>query len=180
MSNKVKLKDKEFEIFIDKPEIDDVIDTLASRLNKEMAEKNVMFLAILNGAFMFAADIIRKVNFKPRISFLKLASYLGASSTGKVKQLIGLNEELKGMTVIVLEDIVDTGVTMDNIIRQIQGFEPDDVKICTFLHKPSAYQGNITIDYIGKEIPNDFVVGYGLDYDGYGRHLNGVYRIINI
>ena len=178
MNQKVKLKDKEFEIFIEKPGIDSIVGQLAAQLNRDLQGKNVMFLAILNGAFMFAADIIRVVDFHPRISFLKLASYSGASSTGKVKQLIGLNEELKGMTVVVLEDIVDTGVTMDSIIRQIRGFNPDEVKICTFLYKPSAYKGNIHIDYVGKEIPNDFVVGYGLDYDGFGRHLDGVYRII--
>ena len=178
MNDKIKLKDKEFEIYIRRSEIDDILEQMALRLNEDMAGKDVMFLAILNGAFMFAADIIRKMDFKPRISFLKLASYSGASSTGNVKQLIGLNENLKGMSVIVLEDIVDTGFTMDNIIRQIKGFEPDEVKICTFLYKPSAYKGDIDIDYVGREIPNDFVVGYGLDYDGYGRHLKGIYRII--
>lgn len=174
---KVFLKDKEFHLFIPKNEINIVLDNLAKRLNSDLEKKDVMFLAILNGAFMFAADIIRKVNFQPQISFLKMASYSGSSSSGKVKQLIGLNEDLQGKTVVVLEDIVDTGVTLDNTIRQIKGFGAEDVKICSLLFKPSAYKGNIPIDYIGKEISNDFVVGYGLDYDGLGRYLSGIYKI---
>lgn len=178
MQEKVKLKDKEFEIFIDPAETEKIVVDLAHQLNNDLAGKNVMFLAILNGAFMFAADIVRLVKFQSRISFLKLASYSGTSSTGGVKQLIGLNENLTGMSVVVLEDIVDTGLTMDNIIRQIEGFEPDDVKVCTFLYKPSAYRGNANIDYVGKEIPDEFVVGYGLDYDGLGRQLNAVYKIV--
>jgi hypoxanthine phosphoribosyltransferase len=178
MNDKIKLHDKEFELYISPSDIDEILRRLSVELNQDLMGKKVMFLAILNGAFMFAADLIREINFVPKVSFLKLASYSGASSTGRVKQLIGLNEDLKGMSVIVLEDIVDTGATMDNIVRQIQGFEPNDIRICTFLFKPNAYQGNVNIDYVGKEIPNDFVVGYGLDYDGLGRHLNGIYKVI--
>ena len=107
-----------------------------------------------------------------------MASYEGSSSTGNVKQLIGMNEVLKGHSVVIIEDIVDTGRTLDSIIKQVKGFEPDEVKIASMLYKPEAYKGSFSIDYIGFEIPDAFVVGYGLDYDGYGRNLNGIYTLV--
>jgi hypoxanthine phosphoribosyltransferase len=176
--NKIKIKNKEFQLSIPTEQINKRITEIADSINADMNGKEVIFLAILNGAFMFASDLIKKITLRNRISFLKLASYEGAVSTGKVKQLIGINEVLKGYSVVIIEDIVDTGRTLDSITKQLQGFEPDEVKIASMLYKPEAYKGNLTIDYIGFEIPDAFVVGYGLDYDGYGRNLEGIYTLI--
>ena len=173
------IKDRHFKISIHSSEIQHVVNDIATRINNDLKDKEVVFLAILNGSFMFASDLIKKIEFNCTISFLKLASYAGSSSTGKVKQLIGLNESLKGKTVVVLEDIVDTGTTLESIIRQIHSFEPDELKIATLLFKPEAYKGNHTLDYVGMKIPNRFIVGYGLDYDGYGRNLESIYEEIS-
>ncbi len=175
--NKILIKNKEFKISISHNQIDDRISELAESINGDYYNKEVIFLSILNGSFMFTSDLIKKITVQNRISFLKLASYDGATSTGKVQQLIGINEVLKDNTVIILEDIVDTGKTLENIIKQVNSFEPKEVKIASLLYKPTAYRGNLTIDYVGFEIPDIFVIGYGLDYDGYGRNLNGIYTL---
>ncbi|MFW5699370.1 MAG: hypoxanthine phosphoribosyltransferase [Bacteroidota bacterium] len=176
---KLTIKDKQFMVSIPAVEIQKVVSNMADQLNQDLRDKEVVFLAILNGSFMFAADLIKKITFNCKISFLKLASYAGTSSTGQIKQLIGLNESLKGKTVVVLEDIVDTGTTLESIIRQINSFEPEEMKIATLLLKPEAYHGQHRIDYVGMKIPNRFIVGYGLDYDGYGRNLDSIYETIS-
>ncbi len=176
---KVKILDKEFTVSITREEINSAIDKMADRLNKELKDEDVTFLGILNGSFMFASDLFKKINFPCRISFLKLASYQGSSSSGTVKQLIGLNENLKDKTVVILEDIVDSGITLETIIKQLSGYEPRAIKIATFLFKPEAYQKDIELDYVGIEIPNDFIVGYGLDYNGYGRNMEAIYTVVN-
>jgi len=178
MSKRVKILDKEFELFIHHDQIQEAIEKVAVRLNNDLAGKDVIFLGILNGAFMFASDLYKNISFPSQISFLKLASYVGTSSSGKVKRLIGINEDIQNKTVVVVEDIIDTGYTMDNIIKQLKGYEPADIKIATFLFKPDAYKTGKPIDYIGMEIPNDFIVGYGLDYNGYGRNLKHIYKIV--
>jgi len=127
---------------------------------------------------MFASDLYKNLTFDSQISFLKLASYSGTSSSGNVKRLIGVNEDLKNKTVVIIEDIIDSGITIDNIIKQLKGYEPAEVKIATFLFKPDAYTVDIPIDYIGMEIPNDFIIGYGLDYNGFGRNLKHIYKIV--
>ncbi len=172
---KVTILDKQFKKFISAGEIQQKVKELADRINKDFEGKEVVFVGILNGVFMFAADLFRHIRLNARITFLRLASYEGMESTGKVKQLIGLSENLKGHIVIVIEDIVDTGGTLDHIIRQLQSFQPAEIHVATFLLKPDVYHHRIPIDYVGIEVPNKFIVGYGLDYNGYGRNLEGIY-----
>lgn len=178
MSNRVKVLDKEFEVSIPAKQIRDIIKGLAARINNDLKNKDVVFLAILNGSFIFAADLFRKVNFPSKITFIKLASYDGLSSSGTIKRLIGLNEEIKNKTVVIIEDIIDSGNTIEHIIMQLKGYDPAEIKVATLVYKPEAYKKNINIDYVGMEIPNDFIVGYGLDYDGFGRNLEDIYTLI--
>jgi hypoxanthine phosphoribosyltransferase len=177
VEKRVKVLDKEFELFIGSQKIENVVNNLAKQMNQELIGKDVIFLGILNGSFMFASDLYKKIEIPSQISFLKLASYQGTSSSGNVKRLIGINEDLLGKTVVVIEDIVDTGITIDNIIKQLKGYEPAEIKIATFLLKPDALQTNVQLDYVGMEIPNDFIIGYGLDYNGFGRNLADIYKI---
>lgn len=174
----IKIYDKDFKLFISNAEIRTVISEMAARINRDLEGRNVIFMGILNGAFMFAADLIKQITPNCQITFLKLASYAGTSSTGTVKRLIGINEDIHNKTVVILEDIVDTGVTLENIIKQLKGYEPEEIRVATLLHKPEAYLKDITLDYIGIEIPNDFVVGFGLDYEGLGRNLTDIYKVI--
>ena len=171
--------DKRFKVSIPANEIQLRINQMAEQINDELEGKEIVFVVILNGAFMFASDLYKQINLNSRISFLKLASYQGTSSSGNVKQLIGLNESLKDKVVVVLEDIVDTGHTLDSIQKQLNGFEPAEIKIASLLFKPDSFLYNYKIDYLGFSIPNDFIIGYGLDYDGYGRNLDSIYTIIN-
>jgi hypoxanthine phosphoribosyltransferase len=143
-----------------------------------MAGKNVVFLGILNGAFLFAADLFKRIKIEARISFVKLASYEGTSSSGTIKELIGWNEDIKNKTIVVIEDIVDTGNTLERIVDELNIRKASEIRIAAMLYKPAAYKKNIRLDYVGFEIPNDFVVGYGLDYDGYGRNLTSVYKLM--
>jgi hypoxanthine phosphoribosyltransferase len=148
-------------------------------MNRDLTDRDPIFLGILNGAFMFAGDLYKQLEFPCQISFLKLASYSGTYSTGSVKQLIGISQELKGRMVVVLEDIVDTGVTLETIIRQLSGYQPSEIKVATLLHKPEATLTEVKLDYVGMEIPNDFILGYGLDYNGYGRNFKEIYQLVN-
>jgi hypoxanthine phosphoribosyltransferase len=176
--NQIKVLDREFLEYITEDEIQSRISAMAEKITEDMQGKDVLFFGILNGSFLFAADIFRQIKLNAQISFIKLASYEGTGSTGKIKELIGWNEDISGKTVVVLEDIVDTGSTLERIIGELTLRKAIEVKICTLLFKPEAYTRDIPIDYIGFEIPNNFVVGYGLDYDGYGRNLKSIYKII--
>ncbi|NJO90681.1 MAG: hypoxanthine phosphoribosyltransferase [Chloroflexia bacterium] len=178
MKKKVTVLDKDFEIFIESEKIQKAVESLANRMNEDLKGKDVIFLGILNGSFMFASDLYKLISVPSQISFLKLASYQGTSSSGNVKRLIGINEDLLEKTVVVLEDIVDTGITIENIIKQLKGYEPAEIKLATLLLKPAAMQAQVELDYVGIEIPNDFIIGYGLDYDGFGRNLADIYKII--
>ena len=173
----IRVLDKEFDLFISASAISSRIDEIANELNRDFAGKKPLFIGILNGSFMFASDLFKRLRIDAQITFLKLASYQGTTTTGTVKQLIGLNQDLKGQEVIILEDIVDTGITLENIIRQLNGYQPASVKVITLLYKPDAYTRDIKLDYIGFSIPNDFIVGYGLDYDGYGRNYEDIYKL---
>lgn len=176
---KVKILDKEFELFIPYEKIRSVVEQMAETMNKELAGKDPLFLCILNGSFMFAAEVYKRIDFvESEISFVKLASYQGDSTTGRVKHLIGLNEEMEGRTVVILEDIVDTGITINNILEQLKQMKPKEVQVATLLLKPDALQKEVDLKYVGIEIPNDFIVGYGLDYDGYGRNLIDIYTVV--
>ncbi|NOR76787.1 MAG: hypoxanthine phosphoribosyltransferase [Draconibacterium sp.] len=176
----VKVHDKTFELYIPNEKISSIVEEMAKKMNKELADKNPLFLCILNGSFMFAAELFKRIDMvETEISFVKLASYQGDSTTGKVKQLIGLNEDIEGRTVVILEDIVDTGITITNIQAQLDKLNPKEVLIATLLLKPDSLQKEVNLDYVGLEIPNDFIVGFGLDYDGYGRNLVDIYSVIN-
>jgi len=168
---------KKFRLFIPESKIQQEISRIAGEMNRDLAGRDPIFMGILNGAFMFASDLYRQITFPCQITFLKLASYSGTSSTGTVKQLIGINQDLRDRLVVILEDIVDTGETLDTIIRQLSGFQPEEIRIATLLHKPAAAIRQVKLDYVGMEIPNDFIVGYGLDYDGYGRNFREIYQL---
>lgn len=176
---RVKLWDKEFEISIPFEEIQASIKKMATEMRTDLEGKEALFICILNGSFMFAADLMKEVELTDaEISFLKLASYEGTNSTGKIKELIGLNEDLKGRTVVILEDIVDSGHTITDVIAQVKSKGVKEVKIATLLFKPDALKVEVDLDYIGLEIPNDFIVGYGLDYDRRGRNLKDIYTLV--
>ena len=173
----VKLHNKEFEIFIPETEISEIVYSMANQINNS-GIKNPLFIAVLNGSFLFAADIMRKINIPNcKISFIKLSSYLGTESTGEVNELIGLGQDIRNRNIVILEDIIDTGITLEKIISLLEKENVADIKVATLLFKPEAYQKEIEIDFIGKSIPNDFVVGYGLDYDEIGRNLPHIYKL---
>lgn len=171
----VTLKDKTFVPYITADRISASVRQLAHRINHDLAQEFPLFLVVLNGSFMFAADLLKEVSIPCELSFIKLASYHGTSSSGSVTELIGLTEEIKGRTVVVVEDIVDTGVTIEKLVAVLHKKEVKAVRIASFLLKPEAYKKNIPLSYVGIEIPNEFVVGYGLDYDGLGRNLKDVF-----
>ncbi len=173
----VKIKDKEFKPYLTPAQINDIIEDLARRINRDYAGKNPLLVAILNGAFIFAADLVKKLSFPCRISLIKVSSYAGTESTQNVCELIGLQESIKDEDVIIIEDIVDTGVTMSHLLERLRKDQPRSLAICSLLFKPEKFTKDYTIDYIGKSIPNEFVVGYGFDYDGYGRNLPGIYQL---
>ena len=177
-SETIRLKDKWFRLCIHEEQILERIRKIAYEINKDLEGKEVMFVVILNGAFMFAADLLREIHIPScQMSFLKLSSYEGMQSTGQVKELLGVEENLEGKTVVVVEDIVDSGVTLETIVTTLEKHHPAEILISALLLKPEAYQYKRHIDYVGFEIPNDFVVGYGLDYDGYGRNLRDIYQL---
>jgi hypoxanthine phosphoribosyltransferase len=175
---KIKVKDKEFAPFISEHKIQRAVKQISHKVNQDMAGKVPLFLVILNGAFIFASDLLRKITVDCDITFVKLASYEGTSTTAAVKELIGLGEAVKDRTVIIVEDIVDTGITMDHVIRMLKTMEASDVKVAAMFFKPDAFQKDFLIDYKGMDIPPDFVVGYGLDYDGFGRNHPGLFRLV--
>ena len=173
----IKLHNKEFEVFITETEISALIHSIAKNIN-ETQIKNPLFIAVLNGSFLFAADIMRKITIlNSEISFIKLSSYSGTQTTGQVNELIGVGDNISGRNIIILEDIIDTGITLEKIIALLKKENVADIKIATLLFKPSAFTKDINIDFIGKSIPNDFVVGYGLDYDEIGRNLPHIYKL---
>jgi hypoxanthine phosphoribosyltransferase len=174
----VKIKDKTFKTSISQEEIQQRIKEVAARINKDMAGKNPLFLGVLNGAFMFAADLMREITIPCEISFVKLASYQGTTSTGKVKEIFGINEDLTGRNVIIIEDIVDTGRTMKQMVESLGTRRLESVHICSLFVKPDKLQEPIDVDYACFSIPNDFIVGYGLDYDQLGRNLKEIYTLV--
>jgi hypoxanthine phosphoribosyltransferase len=178
MMKTVQVRELVFEEFIDAGAIDAAVQRVADGINRDYQEKNPLLLAVLNGAFVFASDLMRKITVPCEISFVKYASYSGTTSTTRVKELIGINEDVKGRHVIVVEDIVDTGITMEQLLLELRDKAPADVKLACFCFKPEAFKKSFRIDYLGMSIPNDFIVGYGLDYDGYGRNLPEIYKVV--
>ncbi len=176
--SRVKLLDREFELSIPEEKLLKAVDKVAEQMNKDLEGKNPLMVCVLNGSFMFASDLMKRLTIPCEISFVKLSSYSGTGSTGTVKEIIGLNEDIKGRTIVLLEDIVDTGLTIINTVEQVKQMGPADVKVATMLFKPDACKRDVKLDYVGMDIPNDFIVGYGLDYDGYGRNLKDIYTVV--
>lgn len=177
MIKTVTIKDKQFDKFIDFQDIQTAINRIAGKINSDLHDKNPIFVAVLNGAFMFAGELMKEVTVPCEITFVRLASYQGTSTTNKVQEVLGLNESIENRTVVIVEDIVDSGNTMVALKKELNKFNPKEIKIATLLLKPDALIQEIHLDYVALEIPNDFIVGYGLDYDGYGRNLKDIYKI---
>jgi hypoxanthine phosphoribosyltransferase len=173
----ITVNGRNFVISISSAEIENAVVRIAEELNRDMAGKNPLFLVLLNGAFVFASDLLRRFDHECNISFIKLASYRGTQTTACVKELIGLVENVNNRTVVIVEDIIDTGITVDKTIDILKKCGAADVKIAALLFKPKAFKKNFIIDYLGISIPNDFIVGYGLDYDGCGRNYPDIYRL---
>jgi len=173
----VKIKDKMFKTSIPEAKILECVDAVAEKINRDLDGKNPLFLAVLNGSFIFAADLVRELTIEHEIHFAKVTSYEGTETTGTVKELIGLNVSLKGRDVIVVEDIVDTGITMQHMLKQLENKGASSIEVCTLLTKPGRLQVPLDIKYCAMEIPNDFILGYGLDYNNKGRNYKGIYKV---
>ena len=173
------INNKTFQQYISKEEIDNIVTEIANKINNSNTEKP-LFIAVLNGSFLFAADIMRRITIpNAEISFIKLSSYEGMKSNGEISELIVIKNNISGRNIILLEDIVDTGNTLEKIIELLTQEQVSSIKVATLLFKPNAYKKDLNIDYIGKSIENDFVVGYGLDYDEIGRNLPHIYKLKN-
>ena len=175
----IQIKDKSFTTFITEDKILKEVSRVADEINRDLEGTEPLFLSVLNGSFMFTADLMKRISIPCEISFVKLASYQGTSSTGKVKELVGLNENIEGRTIVIVEDIIDTGFTMERLVETLRSKNPKDIRIATLLVKPDKLQVKLDIDYVAMNIPNDFIVGYGLDYDGKGRNYRDIYTVVN-
>ena len=175
----IKVHDKTFEIYLSEKAIQEKINNIAAAINKDYENKKPLFIAILNGSFMFAADLFKSLTINSEICFIKLVSYKGMKSSGQVVTAIGLDDDLFGKDVIIIEDIVDTGKTLHEFMPKLIHQQPKSLKIAALLHKAEATRYPLTIDYLGFSIPDKFVVGYGLDYDGLGRNLKEIYQLVN-
>jgi hypoxanthine phosphoribosyltransferase len=175
----LQVGDKHFEPYINKVQIQKAVENIAIAIEKDLAGETPLFIGVLNGSFMFCADFMKAYTSECEISFVKMASYEKTTSTGNVNQLLGLNEDLKGRTVVVLEDIVDTGNTLEKIYEILETENIKTLKIATLFFKPSVFDKDLKIDYVGMEIPDEFILGYGLDYDGLGRNLSDIYKLSN-
>lgn len=176
---RVKLDDREFDLFIPYAQIKSAIKDIATKINSELEGEDVLFICILNGSFMFSAELLQEITIEnSEITFLKLSSYEGTDTTGNIKELIGLNEPVEGRTLVVLEDIIDTGITIVEVMEMLKSHNPKDVKIATMLLKPEKFGNKMPIDYVGIEIGNDFIVGFGLDYNRKGRNLKDIYKVV--
>lgn len=174
----IRVHDKEFEPYLSAAQITERIREIAHRINADYAGKKPLFIAILNGSFMFASDLFKEISIESEICFIKLASYKGTKSSGHVITAIGLDIDLIGRHVIVLEDIVDTGKTLNAFLPQLEHQQPASMKIASLLHKPDATVYPITVDYLGFSVPDKFLLGYGLDYDGLGRNIAEIYKLV--
>jgi hypoxanthine phosphoribosyltransferase len=173
----IKVHDKSFDIYLSEATIQERIGELAATINRDYAGKRPFFIAVLNGSFMFASDLFKQLTIDAEICFIKLASYKGMKSSGNVVTSIGLDDDIFGKDVIIVEDIVDTGKTLHDFLPKLEHQQPASMRIATLLHKSEATTYPLTLDYVGFDIPNKFVVGYGLDYDGLGRNLKEIYQL---
>ncbi len=175
----IKIKEKTFSISIKEDQILKEVKRVAEEINKDYEGKEPIFLAVLNGAFIFAADLMREINLPCEISFVKLASYQGVTSSGEIREVIGLNVDITDRDVIIVEDIVDTGLTMAHMLETLNAHKPKSINICTLLLKPEKLKVALDIRYCCLQIPNDFIIGYGLDYDKYGRNTRDIYTVVD-
>jgi hypoxanthine phosphoribosyltransferase len=173
----IQVKDKTFILFLDEKTIQKRIAEIGFEISRDFKNKNPIIIGVLNGSFMFLSDLAKQIIIPAEITFIKISSYSGEKSTGEVKNLIGLEVELEGRNVIIVEDIVDTGLTMLHLINQLKAKNPESITLVTLLHKPEALKHKVKLDYIGFEIPNKFVVGFGLDYNGFGRNIPEIYQL---
>ena len=178
MADIITIRDKQFKTFISHDEIDGRIDGLAKKLKDDVGDKDPIFIVVLTGAFMFASDLLKKLDFHCEIVFTRLSSYQGLESSGKVNELLGIKEDLKDRHIIILEDIVDSGATMSHFVPALVKYEPASVAIATLFFKPDALKYPVDVKYHVFDIGNEFIVGYGLDYDGLGRNLKDIYKIV--
>ena len=178
MHPNITLGDKSFRLYITEAQIQEAVKQIANRINEDYKGKSLLIIPILNGSFMFASDLMKQLSCQCEISFIKASSYKGTNSSGQLTSLIGINEDLSGRNIIILEDIIDTGHTLAKIIPSFKELQPASIRVATLLFKPLALKEDITIDYIGLEIANEFIVGYGLDYNGLGRNLKEIYQVV--
>ena len=175
----IQIKDKQFTVSIKEQDIQKEVIRVANEINRDLADKNPLFLSVLNGSSMFTADLLKHITIPCEISVVKLASYQGVTSTGVIKEVIGLNEDIAGRTVVIVEDIVDTGLTMQRLLETLGTRNPESIHIASLLVKPEKLKVDLNIEYVAMEIPNDFIVGYGLDYDGFGRNYPDIYTVVD-
>lgn len=178
MSKTIQVQDKTFAVSIPEEQILVEVKRVAQEIVRDYEGQNPVFLAVLNGSFIFAADLLREVSMPCEISFVRLASYQGVNTTGEIREIMGLNLDVTGRPVIIVEDIVDTGLTMAHMLETLKRHNPSSIDICTLLLKPGKLQVNLDIRYCCLQIPNDFIVGYGLDYDGFGRNTKDIYTLV--
>lgn len=172
---KIQVHDKQFRRYMPADEIQAAVRRVAAEISRDYRGRNPIICPVLTGSFMFATDLVRSLDFDAEVSFVRYTSYQGMSSTGQVKRLLGFSDSCRGRDVIIVEDIIDTGISMEFMVEQLRALEPSSIALCTFFFKPGKFQKNYKIDYIGKSIPDDFILGYGLDYDGMGRTYPEVY-----
>ena len=174
----IQVKDKTFEISIPEAKLKTEIRRVAREIERDLAGEEPLFLPVLNGSFIFAADLLREISLPCEVSFIKLASYEGTQTTGQIREVIGLAKDITGQHVVIVEDIIDSGLTMAHMIETLQHHNPASIRVCALLVKPNALKVKVPIDYCCMEIPNDFIVGYGLDYDGYGPNTREIYTLV--
>ncbi|MCL2414734.1 MAG: hypoxanthine phosphoribosyltransferase [Bacteroidales bacterium] len=175
--SEIQIKDLAFVPYINETELQKLISDVAQKINSDYKGKEILFVGVLNGVFMFASDLMKRIDLKCQISFVKLSSYDGTETTGIIKELFGLTESVESKHVILLEDIVDTGITIEGLYNDLLKQKPASLEICTLLFKPDKYTKGVPIKYVAKSVPNEFVVGYGLDYDGFGRNIPSIYQL---
>lgn len=175
--DKIQVKDRMFKMYMPESEIQACVKGVAEQISHDFKNKKPILCPVLTGSYLFVADLTRYIEFDAEVSFVRYSSYKGMSSTGNVKKILGFPEKCKGRDVIIVEDIVDSGISMEYMIEELKKLEPASISICAFFFKPGNFQKDFKVDYVGKSIPNDFIVGYGLDYDGVGRTYRDVYVV---
>ncbi|MBQ0015919.1 MAG: hypoxanthine phosphoribosyltransferase [Bacteroidales bacterium] len=174
----IKVLDKSFRCYLSAADIAQIVERLAAEISRDLKDLNPIICPVLNGSFMFATDLLRSLDFDPEISFVKFQSYQGTQSSATVKELVGFPESVTGRNVLIIEDIVETGHTMRQALSQLAKLHPASVRICAMVRKPQLLQADVKVDYVGKDIDNEFIVGYGLDYNGYGRTYPDIYQLV--